>query len=177
MGTGPITSKLKCKMQPALNHKSNPAIRAPTILPWSSCYHLQKRSDNCHPDRRRIGRRSRNWVEPFGRNECHAVACPDALNLVELARDTMSFPLSNGRVLFRDPILQGPKVLSILIAVDPISGKKLGGNADTYQNEYPDRVEKFCRDYISRKITGEITVEFLEAVVIVCSTPTSNPRR
>jgi hypothetical protein len=29
----------------------------------------------------------------------------------------------------------------------------------------PERVEKFCRNYIWRKITGDITVEFLEAAV------------
>jgi hypothetical protein len=31
--------------------------------------------------------------------------------------------------------------------------------------DYLERVEKFCKNYIWRKITGDITVEFLEAAV------------
>ena len=36
---------------------------------------------------------------------------------------------------------------------------------DAYPKDYPERAEKFCRNFIWRKITGDITVEFLEAAV------------
>src|SRR6266446_8686347 len=58
------------------------------------------------------------------------------------------------------PACRGREVLSLLIEVDPISGKE-----DAYPKEYRQRVEKFSRNYIWRKITGDITIEFLEAAV------------
>ncbi len=58
-----------------------------------------------------------------------------------------------------------PEVLSILVEVDPITGKISEQYPDAYPKDYPERVEKFCRNYIWRKITGDITVEFLEAAV------------
>jgi hypothetical protein len=54
-------------------------------------------------------------------------------------------------------------VLSILVEIDPITGKISEEYPDAYPKDYPKRVEKFCRNYIWRKITGDITVEFLEA--------------
>jgi 2'-5' RNA ligase superfamily len=59
------------------------------------------------------------------------------------------------------PACRGPEVLSILVEVDPITGKM----SEEYPKDYPERVEKFCRNYIWRKVTGDITVEFLEAAV------------
>ena len=53
----------------------------------------------------------------------------------------------------------------IMIQVDPISGKESEQYPEAYPKEYRERVEKFSRNYIWRKITGEITVEFLEAAV------------
>jgi hypothetical protein len=38
-------------------------------------------------------------------------------------------------------------------------------NPDAYPKDYCERVEKFSRNYIWRKITGEITIEFLEAAM------------
>jgi hypothetical protein len=49
--------------------------------------------------------------------------------------------------------------------VDPISGKESEQYPDSYPKEYRERVEKFSRNYIWRKITGDITIEFLEAAV------------
>ena len=50
----------------------------------------------------------------------------------------------------------------------PFQGKKWK-EAEEYPNAYPkdyqERVEKFSRNYIWRMITGDITPEFLEAVV------------
>ena len=63
------------------------------------------------------------------------------------------------------PACRGREVLSLLIEVDPISGKEFEQYPDAYPKDYPERVEKFCRNYIWRKITGDVTVEFLEAAV------------
>jgi hypothetical protein len=54
---------------------------------------------------------------------------------------------------------------NLLIEVDPISGKEAEQYPDAYPKEYRERVEKFARNYIWRKLTGEITIEFLEAAV------------
>jgi hypothetical protein len=47
----------------------------------------------------------------------------------------------------------------------PISGKESDQYPDAYPKNYRQRVEKFSRNYIRRKITGDITIEFLEAAV------------
>jgi hypothetical protein len=75
--------------------------------------------------------------------------------------------------VFRDPARHGQEGLSILVEVDPITGKISEQYPDAYPKDYPERVEKFCRNYIWRKITGDVTVESLEspqsllAVIIV----------
>jgi hypothetical protein len=63
------------------------------------------------------------------------------------------------------PGCRGREVLSLLIEVDPISGKEFEQYPDAYPKEYRQRVEKFSRNYIWRKITGDITIDFLEAAV------------
>ena len=63
------------------------------------------------------------------------------------------------------PACRGREVLFVLIEVDPISGKESERYPDAYPKEYRQRVEKFSRNYIWRKITGDITIEFLEAAV------------
>ena len=63
------------------------------------------------------------------------------------------------------PACRGPEVLFLLVEVDPITGKISGQYPDAYPKDYAERVEKFCRNYIWRKITGDITAEFLEAAV------------
>ena len=77
----------------------------------------------------------------------------------------MSFNLEEGQSCSEIPACRGPEILSILIEVDPIAGKISEEYPDAYTKDYPARVEKFCRNYIWRKITGDITVEFLEAAV------------
>jgi hypothetical protein len=61
------------------------------------------------------------------------------------------------------PACRGPEVLFLLTEVDPISGKLSEQYPDDYPKEYRERVEKFSRNYIWRKITGDISIEFLEA--------------
>ena len=54
-------------------------------------------------------------------------------------------------------VCRGPEVLAILIEVDPI--------ADEEEKAYSERVEKFSRNYIWRKLTNDITIDFIEAAV------------
>ena len=77
----------------------------------------------------------------------------------------MSFNLEEAQSCSEIPACRGPEVLSILVEVDPITGKIPEEYPDAYPKDYPERVEKFCRNYIWRKITGDITIEFLEAAV------------
>jgi hypothetical protein len=76
-----------------------------------------------------------------------------------------SFDLAAIEGCSKIPARRGREVLSLLIEVDPISGKESERYADAYPKEYRQRVEKFSRNYIWRKITGDITIEFLEAAV------------
>jgi len=59
------------------------------------------------------------------------------------------------------PACRGPELLFLLMEVDPISGKE----TDAYPKEYRERAENFSRNYIWQRITGEITIDFLEAAV------------
>ena len=63
------------------------------------------------------------------------------------------------------PACRGPEVLFLLFEVDPISGKESEQYPDVYPKEYRERVENFSRNYIWRKMTGDITIEFIEAAV------------
>ena len=63
------------------------------------------------------------------------------------------------------PACRGPEVLFLLIEVDSISGKESQQYPDAYPKEYRERVENFSRNYIWRKITGDVTIELLEAAV------------
>jgi len=63
------------------------------------------------------------------------------------------------------PACRGPEVLFLLFEVDPISGKESEQYPDAYPKEYRERVENFSRNYIWRKMTGDITIEFIEAAV------------
>jgi hypothetical protein len=56
------------------------------------------------------------------------------------------------------PPCRGPEVLSILIEIDPVRD-------DSGEKRYPERVEGFCRNYIWRRLTADITIEFIEAAV------------
>ena len=75
------------------------------------------------------------------------------------------FDLSTIESFSEIPACRGLEVLSLLIEVDPISGKESERYPDAYPKDYRQRVEKFSRNYIWRKITGEITIDFLEAAV------------
>ncbi len=55
------------------------------------------------------------------------------------------------------PACRGPEVLAILIEVDPMYGGA--------EKRYPERVEKFSGNYFWRMLTGDITIQFLDAAV------------
>ena len=75
------------------------------------------------------------------------------------------FDLSTIESCSEIPACRGPEVLFLLIEVDPISGKESVQHPDAYPKQYRERIEKFSRNYIWRRITGDITIEFLEAAV------------
>jgi hypothetical protein len=63
------------------------------------------------------------------------------------------------------PACRAREVLFLLTEVDPISGKESEQYPDAYPKEYRERVEIFSRNYIWRRLTADITIEFLEAAV------------
>ena len=69
----------------------------------------------------------------------------------------MTFDLQKADSMIEIPACRGPEVLALLVEVNPIEDPEL-------QN-YPGRVEKFCNNFVIRKLMGDITVSFLEAVV------------
>jgi hypothetical protein len=69
----------------------------------------------------------------------------------------MTFDLQKAQSLSEIPACQGPEVLALLIEINPIQEPELQG--------YPARVNKFCSNFVIRKIMGDITVPFVEAVV------------
>ena len=75
------------------------------------------------------------------------------------------FDLSTIESFSEIPACRGREVLFLLVKIDPISGKESEQYPDAYPKEYRERVEKFSRNYIWRKITGDITIDFLEAAV------------
>ncbi len=77
----------------------------------------------------------------------------------------MHFDLSAIESCSEIPACRGPEVLGILVEIDPISAKESEEYPHIFPKDYPERVEKFSVNYIWRKITGDITAEFLEALV------------
>src|SRR5215510_11915647 len=69
----------------------------------------------------------------------------------------MAFNLQEAQSISEIPACRGPEVLALLIEINPIQEPEL--------QRYPARVEKFCSNFVIRKIMGDITVPFVEAVV------------
>jgi hypothetical protein len=69
----------------------------------------------------------------------------------------MTFDLQEAQSLSKIPACRGPEVLALLIEVNPIQEPEI--------QRYPARVEKFCSNFVIRKIMGDVTVPFVEAVV------------
>ena len=69
----------------------------------------------------------------------------------------MTFDLQKAKSFSEIPACRGPDVLALLIEVNPIQEPEL--------QRYPARVNKFCSNFIIRKLMGDITVPFVEAAV------------
>jgi hypothetical protein len=69
----------------------------------------------------------------------------------------MTFELQKAQFLSEIPACRGPEVLALLIEVNPIQEPEL--------QRYRARVEKFCSNFVIRKLMGDITVQFVEATV------------
>ena len=69
----------------------------------------------------------------------------------------MAFNLQEARSCSEIPACRGAEVLALLIDVNPIQEPEL--------QRYPARVEKFCSNFVIRKLMGDITVLFVEAAV------------
>ena len=69
----------------------------------------------------------------------------------------MTFDLQKAQSLSEIPACRGPEILGLLVELNPIQEPEL--------RSYPARVEKFCSNFVIRKLLGDITVPFVEAVV------------
>ena len=69
----------------------------------------------------------------------------------------MTFDLQKAQSLSEIPACRGPEVWALLIEVNPIKAPEL--------QRYRAWVEKFCSNFVIRKLLGDITVPFVEAVV------------
>ena len=69
----------------------------------------------------------------------------------------MAFNLQKAQSLSEIPACRGAEVLALLIEINPVQEPEL--------QRYPARVEKFCSNFVIRKLMGDITVPFVEAVV------------
>jgi hypothetical protein len=70
----------------------------------------------------------------------------------------MSFDLQKAKSVSEIPACRGPEVFeALLIEVNPIQESGL--------QRYPARDNKFCSNFVIRKLLGDITVPFVEAAV------------
>ena len=69
----------------------------------------------------------------------------------------MTFNLQDAQSCSEIPACRGSEVLALLIEVNPIQEPEL--------QRYPARVEKFCSNFVIRKLMGDITVPLVEAAV------------
>ena len=66
---------------------------------------------------------------------------------------------------FDAPLTQGPKVLALLVEIDPVAG------LEPEDQRYRDRTERFCQNLLWRRVTGEVTPEFINMSVERMFTP------
>jgi hypothetical protein len=69
----------------------------------------------------------------------------------------VTFDLQKAQSLSEIPACRGPEILGLLVELKPIQEPEL--------QRYPVRVEKFCGNFVIRKLLGDITVPFVEAAV------------
>src|SRR6201993_381845 len=69
----------------------------------------------------------------------------------------MTFDLQKAQSLLEIPACRGPEILGLLVELNPIQEPEL--------QRYRARVEKFCSNFVVRKLMGDVTVSFVEAAV------------
>ena len=60
---------------------------------------------------------------------------------------------------FDVPSTQGPGVLALLVEIDPLFG------LEAEEQRYGERAEKFCQNITYRRMTGDITPEYVNVSV------------
>ena len=66
---------------------------------------------------------------------------------------------------FDVPSVQGPKVLALLVEIDPLAG------LEPEDQIYQERAERFCQNLTYRRITGEVTPGYVNVAVEHMFTP------
>ena len=66
---------------------------------------------------------------------------------------------------FDVPATRGPKVLALLVEIDPLAC------AEPEEQRYQERTERFCQNLTWRRLTGEVTPEFINLSVEHMFTP------
>jgi DNA/RNA-binding domain of Phe-tRNA-synthetase-like protein len=71
----------------------------------------------------------------------------------------MNSDLEPEETCFDIPATQGPRVLALLIEIDPLTG------LEAEETSYRDRAEKFCQNLTWRRMTGDVTPEYVNVSV------------
>jgi hypothetical protein len=77
----------------------------------------------------------------------------------------MDNDLESQETCFDVPAMQGPRVLALLVEIDPLI------NLEAEEQRYQERVERFCQHMLWRRVTGEITPEYVNISVERMFTP------
>ena len=56
---------------------------------------------------------------------------------------------------FDVPASRGPEILSLLVELDPLA------SAEPDERCYSDRVERFCQNIVWRRLTGDVTPQYI----------------
>jgi hypothetical protein len=71
----------------------------------------------------------------------------------------MNSDLEPEETCFDIPATRGPGVLALLIEIDPLAGSEME------EQRYQERTEKFCQNLTWRRMTGDITPEYVNLSV------------
>jgi DNA/RNA-binding domain of Phe-tRNA-synthetase-like protein len=71
----------------------------------------------------------------------------------------MNSDLEPEETCFDVPSMQGPGILALLIEIDPLA------SLEEDEVHYRDRTEKFCQNLIYRRMTGDVTPEYVNVAV------------
>src|SRR3977135_1758719 len=66
---------------------------------------------------------------------------------------------------FDVPSIQGPGVLALLVEINPLAG------LESEEQRYQERTERFCQNLTWRRLTGDVTPEYVNFAVERMFTP------